>query len=349
MDCQTESYAEVELLKDKKHFKCDHCVGSLQAGSAGYAEEILPLHPNGHIELYTDPTDEPSFQSNISRLEEDDVLEISDMPSVVEVSELPGIDEVILFPPCEAATEFSEESPYMAHVDSSQQPLEAVPQASLPLQQLPSKLIPDAETSSREVASLNQQPLFEENLSDAPARSKGLRLIPVATPVLLGVAVAFLLFVVLGNMVAPKGKVISNTIAPAQTVSLPENGSKQMVVAAPTDLPETIKSVTTPTAPPVTENKPAEIAPAVNQSSVTAKGQFTVQVGSHNDEEGANAQAAKMSAAGFEPRIVSVDIPKRGRWYRIQTGSFSSRDEANRYGAQIVAKGAAENFVVAVQ
>jgi cell division protein FtsN len=149
-------------------------------------------------------------------------------------------------------------------------------------------------------------------------------------------------------MIAPKGKVSSNTVTPVQTASLPENDSKQVVVAAPAEAPETFKSVPTPTAPPVTENKPAEAAPAVDQPSIPAKGQFTVQVGSHNNVEEANAQAAKLSAAGFEPRIVSVDIPKRGRWYRIQTGSFSNRDEANRYGAQIVAKGAAGNFVVAV-
>jgi cell division septation protein DedD len=348
MDCQTESYAEVELLKDKKHFECDHCAGSLPAGAAGYLEEPLPLPSNGNIELYTGPTDEPSFQSDISKLEEDDVLEISDMPSVVEVSEPQEIDEVILLPPCEAAAGFSEVSLDTAHVDNTPQPLEAVSSAPFQLQQLPSKFIHAAETSRREVASLNRHPLFEENLSGAPAGSKGLRLVSVTTPVLLGVAVAFVLFVVLGNMIAPKGKVSSNTIAPTQTVSLPENAGKQVVVAAPTESPEMSKPVPVPTAPPMTENKPTEAAPAVNQPSVIAKGQFTVQVGSHNDVEEANAQAAKLSAAGFEPRIVSVDIPKRGRWYRIQTGSFGSRDEANRYGAQIVAKGAAANFVVAV-
>lgn len=353
MDCQTESYADVELLKDKKHFECDHCAGILPAGSADYLEEPLPLPSNGNIELYTGPTEEPSFQSDISKLEEDDVLEISDVPSVVEISEPQEIDEVILLPPCEAAAGFSEKSPYTTHVDNAPQPLEAVPPAPLQFQQLPSKFIPVAETSLREVASLNRHPSFEENLSRVPAKAKGLRLVPVATPVLLGVAVAFVLFVVLGNMIAPKGKVSSNIVTPAQTARLPETDSKQAVVAVPAETPEPIKSVPTPTAPPVTESKPVEAAPAeatpaVSQPSVTAKGQFTVQVGSHNDVEEANAQAAKLSAAGFEPRIVSVDIPKRGRWYRIQTGSFSSRDEANRYGAQIVAKGAAENFVVAV-
>jgi cell division protein FtsN len=309
-------------------------------------EELLPSPSNGNIELYTGPTEESSFESDISKPEEDDVLEISDTPSVVEISESPGIDEVILLPACEPVAEFSEESPDMAHVHSTPQPLEAVLPATL--QQLPSKFIPVAETSLQEVASFNEQPLFEENLSAAHARAKGLKTIPVATPVLLGVAVAFVLFVVLGNMVAPKGKVSSNTVTPAQTVGLPENDSKQLVVAAPAESPQTIKSVPTPAAPPVTENKLADVTPAVNQPSVSAKGQFTVQVGSHNDVEQANAQAAKLNTAGFEPRIVSVDIPKRGRWYRIQTGSFGSREDANRYGAQIVAKGAAENFVVAV-
>jgi cell division protein FtsN len=349
MDCQTESYADVELLKDKKRFECEHCAENLPVGFTGQVEEAIPLPSNGNIELYTGPVDDDyvldhSVLNDMSRLEEDDVLDISVSPSMPEISERLEIDEVISLPLYESTTESAEEAPLPNHLESAPYTLETEPVIA-PVQ-LHSEFIPSAVAPVQRVEQTSEPRLVKGIPSEGPSKSKGLRLVRVSTPVLLAVTCAFVLFVVSGNMlIAPKGEVRANSAPAPQTVSPAE--SKPVVEAAPAASPEVIKPAPTPAAPPVAESKPAEIAPAVNQTSVVEKGQFTVQVGSHNDMNQANDQVEKLRAAGFESRVVGVDIPKRGRWYRVQAGSFGNRDEANRYGAQIVAKGAAENFVIA--
>ncbi|MFL6211606.1 MAG: SPOR domain-containing protein [Pyrinomonadaceae bacterium] len=90
------------------------------------------------------------------------------------------------------------------------------------------------------------------------------------------------------------------------------------------------------------EEKPAP-APV---SQPEGAGRFTLQVGSFNTPVEANERAAHLQAAGFAPRVVAVELPNRGTWYRVQTGRFSDRAEAARVGAQLRAKGAAENFIV---
>ena len=76
-------------------------------------------------------------------------------------------------------------------------------------------------------------------------------------------------------------------------------------------------------------------------------GNFTVQVGSYSDASQANERVSALRASGFEARAAAVEIPKRGTWYRVQAGRFQTREEAARFGAQLRAKGAAENVLVA--
>lgn len=344
MDCQTESYADVEMLKDKRRFKCDHCAESLPASSTNHSGEQTPFPSNANIELYSGSTEEYPFESSISEPNEDEVLEISLMPAIVEISDSSEIDEVILLPLDESKTAPSKEDPHPTYFNSEPKALKTViPESS---QKLPFKPIPGAESSTRKANSSDSQRLPEKTLPDVPGGLKRLKVVTVSTSMLMGVAGAFVLFISLGNMIiTSRGNDSSNTGNPTRTVSPPSQEIKQNAPLALSEPPEATKPIPTPT-PPVIENKPADETPSTNQSSVAEKGQFTVQVGSHNDVSQADGQAEKLRAAGFEPRVVSVDIPKRGRWYRVQAGSFNNRDEANRYGAQIVAKGAAANFVI---
>jgi hypothetical protein len=52
-----------------------------------------------------------------------------------------------------------------------------------------------------------------------------------------------------------------------------------------------------------------------------------------------------LKSAGFEARSVEVEIPKRGTWYRVQSGRFVSRDEAERYGRQLRDRGVVSSFI----
>ncbi|HEX8473337.1 MAG TPA: SPOR domain-containing protein [Pyrinomonadaceae bacterium] len=123
---------------------------------------------------------------------------------------------------------------------------------------------------------------------------------------------------------------------------------KVSLVADPTETKNVapVEPVATASPAPATEVK-AETAVPSNQPASDADGKFTLQVGSYNDKAQADQRVASLKAAGFDARAVAVEIPKRGTWYRIQSGRFAARDEATRYGAQLRAKGAADSVLVA--
>jgi cell division protein FtsN len=81
-------------------------------------------------------------------------------------------------------------------------------------------------------------------------------------------------------------------------------------------------------------------------SASRSEGGFTIQVGSFNELGQAEERAAKLGSAGVTAYVARVEIPKRGTWYRVQTGHFSSREEAVRYGTQLRAKGVVADFIV---
>jgi cell division septation protein DedD len=59
------------------------------------------------------------------------------------------------------------------------------------------------------------------------------------------------------------------------------------------------------------------------------EGTFTIQVGSVRDA--AQARRIVERYKSHRARIVTADIPGKGRWYRVRVGSFDSRAAAERY------------------
>jgi cell division protein FtsN len=136
--------------------------------------------------------------------------------------------------------------------------------------------------------------------------------------------------------------------------------SSQMAAPAPVELKNEAKAVeqsveaknqsepqpvAEPKIVPAVAAKSEPSAPAP-QSRENSAGGFTIQVGSYNVIEQANERVASMRAAGFDARVIAVELPKRGTWYRVQAGRFSSREEAQRYGSEVKAKRAVDNFIV---
>jgi cell division septation protein DedD len=111
------------------------------------------------------------------------------------------------------------------------------------------------------------------------------------------------------------------------------------------------KEVMPPVAAPSVEM--AEAKPAVEEKAASSlkpageakEGKVTIQVGSYNAATEAEARVANLKSAGFEARSVEVVIPKRGTWYRVQSGRFVNRDEAERYGKQLRDKGIVSSFI----
>ncbi|MCA1567303.1 MAG: SPOR domain-containing protein [Acidobacteria bacterium] len=94
--------------------------------------------------------------------------------------------------------------------------------------------------------------------------------------------------------------------------------------------------------PAAVEEKPATSTKLAGEEK---EGKVTIQVGSYNGAAEAEARVANLKSAGFEARSVAVEIPKRGTWYRVQSGRFVSRDEAERYGRQLRDKGVVSSFI----
>ena len=350
MDCHTESWIEIELLKDKKHLVCEHCAKSLQASSTNQEIEQIDFPVVDAFDFHSAAASEPLSESGVSKFDEDEVLEI---PLLPEIAQSPEIDEIILAPIYEPSRPSLEETTNALSIDDNTVKAEALATES-PRQLLPI-FVPAVEASTQTPDPSNLHWPVEESVSEIQATPKPVKILTAKTSILMGASVAFVLFIALGDKVirpaskpSPQAESSSPIITPKQDIKVAHSAasSAQPETAGVTQ-PELPKPTPTP-ATQVSETKPADAGPSANQppAIMAAEGQFTIQVGSHNNVGQANEQAEKLRAAGFEPRIVSVDIPKRGRWYRVQSGSFQNRAEANRYGSQILAKGAAGTFVV---
>jgi cell division septation protein DedD len=154
-------------------------------------------------------------------------------------------------------------------------------------------------------------------------------------------------------------------IAPASSPEAPATPEASSAVAAQakeeSPAPATV-AVTAPAAEPSVEtakaeSKPAQSEPAassapapapVAQSSTgNSTGNFTIQVGSYNNSAQADERAGRLRSSGVEARVVRAEIPRRGTWYRVQAGRFTTRDEAARFASELKARGAADSFLIA--
>ncbi len=122
-------------------------------------------------------------------------------------------------------------------------------------------------------------------------------------------------------------------------VSKPEAESKQPAALSPT-ASHSAKGEKIEIS--VQESQPSPKGHAVNQS----EGSLTLQVGSFPDAAEANKRVEHLKAKGITARVVMAQLPGRGTWHRVQIGRFVTREEADRYGKQLRAKGDIQDFIV---
>ncbi len=72
------------------------------------------------------------------------------------------------------------------------------------------------------------------------------------------------------------------------------------------------------------ETKPLASRSAAQRSK--GKGAYTIQIASAQHRSDAERAARRVAAR--RPRIVTADVPGKGRWYRVQIGSYDSRESA---------------------
>lgn len=242
---------------------------------------------------------------------------------------------------------------------------EAAPQSSDESQ------FPAAEESDDEHNSKFDQPVAEP-AATYDKQGVGMRLMSISPLWLLVCGVTFVSVIILSNQFARSAdqgpQVAMNYTAPsnrATNQALPEPPApnvSQIAAPAQKELKGDAKVIEgkagvevrdepkpAPSVVPVAETKKEEVAPVVPvpQSRGESAGGFTIQVGSYNVIEQANERVARLQSAGFDARVAVVELPKRGTWYRVQAGRFSSREEASRYGNELRAKGGVDNFIIA--
>jgi cell division septation protein DedD len=150
---------------------------------------------------------------------------------------------------------------------------------------------------------------------------------------------------------APQQVAQTNTTAPEPAPSVEPVRVETPVQAAP-DVPkedavepEKLPAQPAPN-PPAAVNQQASDAPQPDASAPPSEEGFTLQIGSYNEQTQAQERVDKLGSFGVKAYVARVEIPKRGTWYRVQTGHFSSREEAARYGTQLRSKGAVADFIV---
>jgi DedD protein len=65
---------------------------------------------------------------------------------------------------------------------------------------------------------------------------------------------------------------------------------------------------------------------AAARSKVKRKGAYTIQIAAAHTR--ADAERVARRVAARRPRIVAADVPGKGRWYRVQIGSYETRESA---------------------
>ena len=110
--------------------------------------------------------------------------------------------------------------------------------------------------------------------------------------------------------------------APAAPAALDEKASDENLTPPPV--------VSAHTAPVVAAASPAPASPraAAHPTSppAPASGRYTIQVGSAPHRADAERLAKRLAAR--KARVVAADVPGKGRWYRVQVGSYATPEAA---------------------
>lgn len=125
--------------------------------------------------------------------------------------------------------------------------------------------------------------------------------------------------------------------------STPEQTAPKDEPAAPAEThPKPV--ATTLVKPPSASSKSA----TVSKEEKLSAGNFTVQLASFRDQNSAKKFAAQFQDLKPKVTVRTVDLPGKGRWYRVQVGQLSSRDEAKALADRLAKKYQLKAFVISL-
>jgi cell division septation protein DedD/phage FluMu protein Com len=121
-------------------------------------------------------------------------------------------------------------------------------------------------------------------------------------------------------------------------VTEPETGVESEVVSGAQEQ-QTVASTAGET--PAVEEPPStqELPPA---------GSFTINVASFREKENAVQYVGELKESGIDAYDWEVDLPQKGKWYRVSVGGFPTREAAEVYVNELKQKGMSDIFVTRV-
>jgi ankyrin repeat protein/fermentation-respiration switch protein FrsA (DUF1100 family) len=86
----------------------------------------------------------------------------------------------------------------------------------------------------------------------------------------------------------------------------------------------------------------------VPAKDIPPAGTYTVNLGSFKEKQGADRYVEKLKKQGIDAFSWEINLPKKGRWYRVSAGRLSTQQEAVNYMKKLNAEGISETFVTKI-
>jgi DedD protein len=143
----------------------------------------------------------------------------------------------------------------------------------------------------------------------------------------------------------PPATATEKTEAPAETVVAA--ATPEPTQPAPTTAPASVGTPPTPKpAAADTSHKPGAAPPAAAAAPGTAKGDWTVQLGSFGDEANARRLADRASTFGYKANVASYKANGK-TMYRVRVGAYGSKGQADATASALSAHGLTAKVVAA--
>lgn len=372
--CELKGQVDVALAGAKTRIACVRCAATFEAVFNDGEMQVLPPQESPvetllECAVNAEVTPAPEVELQVVEPQPETPHEIQFNPAL-QLNAAPAIpeDEFLTSSPDLMRVESVDTSPFMRRELSKEVAGQSV---EIHSQEMPGGTL----SAGAMAASLTSQAVSNIARPPSDAYGLGVRLMRVSPLWLLIAGLSFIAFIVFCNwlikpiertggvesMIAATDNYATNQSSQrlntsSSTSQAPVNNQTEQPLtqsgiaflateAKEASAPSTAPNVATVEEKPVVEEKKAAPASASNGAGEAKDGKVTVQIGSYNEAAQAEERVVNLKSAGFEARSVAVEIPKRGMWYRVQSGRFVTRDEAERYGKQLRDKGVVSSFI----
>src|SRR5215510_465455 len=122
-------------------------------------------------------------------------------------------------------------------------------------------------------------------------------------------------------------------LLPALQGQRPKPAAQERAPVAPKPAPPEASSQSAKSSEAAPPSSTAATPPNEGGESLSAHGKFALQAAAFASKAEAEALADKLKQAGVPSYVVSADLTRRGRWFRVRVGSFNTAEDAQTFAA----------------